>query len=86
MAGAMVGTLAEIGDGRHLPLLKRLRTVPGSEEIQDLDSAISALEQTAGLLRPTCASKDKLLRPTGGETGADSAILLKPSARCDADD
>ena len=87
VAAALADALAEIGDGRALPLLYRLENVRGIGFIPNVRNAIAVIEPQAVLLRAGSADdaiqSAMLLRPAYGAGESDKALLLR-AAEADA--
>lgn len=80
VAEALANALAQIGDGRALPLLYRLENVRGIGFIPAIRSAIAAIEPQSSLLRAgNLESMDRgsLLRPTQEHNEDDARLLLR---------
>jgi hypothetical protein len=77
MARAIASATEQIGDPRVLPVLRRLQSTEGTEEIDGLDGMIAGLESRAGLLRPTHDTDHSapLLRPARSQPAREESLL-----------
>jgi hypothetical protein len=80
VAEALAQSLAQIGDGRALPLLRQLENVRGIGFIPAIREAIAAIEPQSVLLRPgnlNDVNRSLLLRPTQSAHETEPSLLLR---------
>lgn len=82
VAEAIAHGLAELGDSRALPVLRKLENVRGIGFIPAIRGAIAAIEPPNSLLRAGHEMElSSLLRPQEQASSTDAANLLRTSAR-----
>jgi hypothetical protein len=77
VAEELANALAQIGDGRALPLLRQLENVRGIGFIPAVRNAIAAIEPHSSLLRPGSLDHGALLRPLQHSPEIEPAFLLR---------